>query len=93
MLHCGLCGWKQGLLTIHEENLTVVLVVSIEPTAGHNGIQVGTIPGMAAVHAMGIRVDGGEEGGYAALTSLVGTSRTGDGFACDSSERVAADGA
>ena len=70
----------------------MVLVVSVEPTAGHNGVQIGSVPGMAAVHAVGIRVDGGEKGGHAALTGLVGASRAGDGFACDSSEGVAADG-
>lgn len=69
------------------------LVVSIEPTAGHDGIQKGAVPGMAAVHAVGIRVDGGEKGGHAALTGLVRASRAGDSFACDSGERVAADGA
>ena len=47
---------------------------------------------MAAVHTVGIRVDGGEEGSYAALTGLVGASRAGHGFACDSGEGVAADG-
>ena len=85
-------GWKQGLLTIHEKDFTVVLVVSVEPTAGHDGIQIGAIPGMATVHAVGIRVDGGEKGGNAALTGLVGASRAGDGFACNSGEGVAADG-
>ena len=70
----------------------MVLVVSIEPTTGHDGVQKGAVPGMAAVHAVGIRVDGGEKGGYAALTGLVGTSRTGDRFACNSGEGVAADG-
>ena len=48
---------------------------------------------MATVHAMGIRLYRGEEGGHAALTGLVGTSRTGDRFTGDSGERVAADGA
>jgi hypothetical protein len=93
MLHSSLCGRKQGLLTIHEEDLTVELIVSVEPTAGHDGIQIGAIPGMAAVHAVGIRVDGGEDGGYAALTGLVGTPRTGDRFTGDSGEGIAADGA
>jgi hypothetical protein len=92
MLYCGLRGRQERTFSVQENLLTMALVVALQETTGHLGIQKGAIPRCSTVHAMSIHLDREEKGRSASQAGQIGACSTGHGFSGNGGIGITANG-